>query len=394
MIKHLLIICLPLLLIMQLNAGTTGKISGTVTDTETRESLIGVNVILMGTNLGAATNDDGFYVINNIPPGTYTIQFSAIGYQKKQVKNVKIAVDFTTELNTSISSTSIEIETVTIEAEAPLVRKDLTSSHTIVDNTQIEALPVESVDQILALQAGITKDAGGALHIRGGRTNEIEYNVNGVSAINPFDFGRTVKISTNAIQELSVVSGTFNAEYGNALSGVINTVTKEGDKQYKGSLSYYSGDYISSHKDIFNNINDINPVNNQVAEGTLSGPIPFLDNAVTFFVSGRYNNNKGYLYGIREHTIYDSVYRSITNPNDIRISQTGDNSVVSMNPSEDYNITGKFTFRPFSTFKLNYNIIYSNSNWQSYSHDYKYNPDANYHRYEWGLINSLKLDML
>ncbi len=391
MIKHLLITLLSLLFIIQLSAGTTGKISGTVTDNESHEPLIGVNVILLETSLGAATNEDGFYLINNIPPGTYTVRFSAIGYQKKQVSNVKIAADFTTEINISLSSASIELETVTIQAEAPLVRKDLTSSHTIVDNTQISALPVESLDQILTLQAGITKDAGGAIHIRGGRTNEIEFNVNGVTAINPFDFGRTVKISTNAIQELSVVSGTFNAEYGNALSGIINTVTKEGDKKYSGSLSYYTGDYLSSHKNIFTNINDINPVNNQVAEGTLGGPIPFLDDAVTFFLSGRYNNDKGYLYGIREHTIYDSVYRNVTNPNDIRISQTGDNSIVSMNPSEDYNLTGKLTIKPFSTLKINYNLIYSNTNWQSYNHDYKYNPDANYHRYEWGLINSLEI---
>ena len=221
MIKHLLITLLSLLFIIQLSAGTTGKISGTVTDNESHEPLIGVNVILLETSLGAATNADGFYLINNIPPGTYTVRFSAIGYQKKQVSNVKIAADFTTEINISLSSASIELETVTIQAEAPLVRKDLTSSHTIVDNTQIAALPVESVDQILTLQAGITKDAGGAIHIRGGRSNEIEFNVNGVTAINPFDFGRTVKISTNAIQELSVVSGTFNAEYGNALSGII-----------------------------------------------------------------------------------------------------------------------------------------------------------------------------
>ncbi|MGB8319336.1 MAG: TonB-dependent receptor, partial [Ignavibacteriaceae bacterium] len=95
--------------------------------------------------------------------------------------------------------------------------------------------------------------------------------------------------------------------------------------------------------------------------------------------------------GQREHTIYDSVYRSITDPTDIRIAQTGDNSLVAMNPSKDYNLTGKFTVKPFSTLKLNYDVIYSNSDYQTYYHDYKYNPDANYHRYERGLVNSLEV---
>lgn len=132
-----------------------------------------------------------------------------------------------------------------------MVRKDLTSSQTSIDDSQIRSLPVESISQLLSLQAGITKGSSGELHIRGGRSTEIAYNVNGVSAINPFDFGRTVQISTNAVQELSVVSGTFNAEYGNALSGVVNTITKEGGSKYTATLSYYTGDYISSSTNIF-----------------------------------------------------------------------------------------------------------------------------------------------
>ncbi len=98
-----------------------------------------------------------------------------------------------------------------------MVRRDLTSSHIAIDSDQIESLPVESINQILALQAGIIQGAGGELHIRGGRSNEIAYTVNGVSIINPFDNSRSVDVATNAIKELSVISGTFNAEYGNAV---------------------------------------------------------------------------------------------------------------------------------------------------------------------------------
>jgi hypothetical protein len=402
-----------MLLIYAVNtfAGITGKIAGKVTDAETGEPLIGINVLIEGTTIGAATGLDGSFIINNVEPGIYNVVFSGVGYQKKIVTNVTVASDFTTRVDIELSSEAIGLETVVVEATKPMVRKDLTSSHTVIDNTQIEALPVESIDQILSLQAGITKGISGELHIRGGRSTEIAYNVNGVSAVNPFDFGRTVQISTNAIKELSVISGTFNAEYGNALSGIVNTVTKEGGSKYKGSISYYTGDYISSHgysgdylvrtpdgniaerdnNEVFFNINDLDPINNQVVEGTFGGPIPFTDDQLTFFLSGRFNKDRGYLYGQRQHTIYDSVYRNIFDPNDISISMTGDNSIVSMNPGEDINTTGKLTLKPFTTVKINYDLIYSKSKFQLYNHNYKYNPDANYKRYEWGLINSLEL---
>ena len=379
-----------LLLNLNLIAGITGKVAGKVIDAETGEPLIGINVLIEGTGLGAATNVDGNYVINNVEPGTYTLIFSGVGYQKQIITNVKVSSDFTTRIDVKLLPEAIGLETIVIEAKRPMVRKDLTSSHTVIDNTQIEALPVESIDQLLALQAGITKGAGGELHIRGGRTTEIAYNVNGVSSVNPYDYGRTVQISTNAIQELSVVSGTFNAEYGNALSGVVNAITKEGTSKYVGSISYYTGDFISSKKNIFMNIESISPFNNQVLEGTFGGPLPFTNN-LTFFFSGRFNDDKGYFFGKRQHTIYDSVYRNPNNPNDIKISITGDNALVPMNPSKDLNLTAKFTFKPLSTLKINYDVVFSNSNYKNYNHELKYNPDANYNRYEWGLINSLEI---
>ncbi|MGE5497198.1 MAG: carboxypeptidase-like regulatory domain-containing protein, partial [Syntrophothermus sp.] len=144
----------PLLLILLLAgtisflyAGTTGKISGRVTDAETGETIPGVNIIIEGTSLGAATDIDGSYTINNIPPGIYTVTVSAVGYQKKQVVNVKVASDFTTRLDFQISSTVTTLGTIVITAEAPMVRKDLTSSQTSVDATQIASLPVENVTQ-------------------------------------------------------------------------------------------------------------------------------------------------------------------------------------------------------------------------------------------------------
>ncbi len=228
------IIYILLITSVEVSAGTTGKISGAVKDAQTGEAIPGVNIIIEGTGFGAATDVNGFYTINNLPPGNYKVNFSAIGYQKKQFVNVKISVDFTTKIDVELSPESIELETIVVEAQAPLIRKDLTSSQTTVDAGQIESLPVESIAQLLVLQAGIIQGTGGEIHIRGGRSSEIAYTVNGVSISNPYDGSRSVNIATNAIQELSVVSGTFNAEYGNALSGIVNTVTKGRRKLIQG----------------------------------------------------------------------------------------------------------------------------------------------------------------
>jgi outer membrane receptor protein involved in Fe transport len=387
---------LPVLLVLflipfNLSASSTGKIAGKVTEAETGEPMIGVNVVIEGTMIGAATGSDGTYVINNVDPGVYSVVFSAVGYQRKIITNVSVASNFTTIIDIELAIEAYLLETVVVEATTPLIRKDLTSSHTVIDNRQIEALPVESIDQILSLQAGITRGAGGELHIRGGRSTEIAYNINGVSAINPFDFGRTVQISPHAIKELSVVSGTFNAEYGNALSGIVNTVTKEGGSKYTGSISSYSGSYVSAHKDIFLHIENVNPVDNHVIEATFGGPIPYTGDNITFFLSGRYNNNRGYLFGQRQHTISDSAARDINNPTIIYLSQTGDNKIVPMNPNEDISATAKISFKPARAMRINYDLVYSDSEYQLYTHNLKYNPDANYNRYEWGVINSLEL---
>lgn len=388
-IRFLLIMLVSFYIPGQVFAGNTGKISGRITDAATGEAIPGINIIIEKTSLGAASDFEGYFTINNIPPGSYDVTVSGIGYQKRKYVSVKVSADFTVKLDVQMTVEAISKNEIVVIAEAPMVRKDLTSSQASVDASQIETLPVESVDQILSLQAGIIKGSDGALHIKGGRSSEISYNVNGVSISNPFDYSRSVQISTNAIQELSVVSGTFNAEYGNALSGIINSVTKEGGNDYSGSISFYTGDFMSTRKETFFNIDKVNMLNNHVAEFTFGGPVPFMSDKLSFFVSSRYNNDDGYLYGIKQHTPQDYIrYR---NTDSMYVPATGNGDIVSMNPSIDFNGTAKVTFKPISTLKINYDMFYTDSKYQYYTHSLKYNPDANYKRFEMGLLNSLEL---
>ena len=133
-------------------AGTTGKIAGRILDKDSGDPVPGVNIYIENSSLGAASDGDGFYIINNIPPGYFDVVFSAIGYQNQKNTNVKVSADFTSNLDVQLSPQILEGETIVVEAEAPLVRRDLTSSHIAIDSDQIESLPVENISQILSLQ--------------------------------------------------------------------------------------------------------------------------------------------------------------------------------------------------------------------------------------------------
>jgi len=161
-------------------AGTTGKIAGKVTDKTTGEPLPFVNIIIVGTNLGAATDIDGNYVILNISPGKYSVKAQYIGYQPVLVENVSVSIDLTTSVDFTLLESAVELEEVVVQGKQDLVKKDVTSSQSLISAEQIEVLPVAEFDDILQLQAGVTRDAAGDFHIRGGTTSEVAYWVNGV----------------------------------------------------------------------------------------------------------------------------------------------------------------------------------------------------------------------
>jgi len=221
------ILSLVLLLPVLIYAGTTGKLAGTIKDAQTREPLVGANVIIEGTNFGAATNIDGEYVILNISPGRYNVKFSFIGYETIIIQNVVIVVDQTTQLQMELNPQTIQVDEIVVTARTPLIQKDVTSSISVITREEIDALPVSTFTELLSLQAGVT-GSGSNLHVRGGRSNEVAYMIDGTIVVDPLLGGLATDINNDAIQELSLLSGTFNAEYGNALSGVVNIVTRDG----------------------------------------------------------------------------------------------------------------------------------------------------------------------
>ncbi len=271
------LLALPLVLALitaPVLAGTTGKIAGRVVDRERGEGLPSANVVLVDRQLGASTSVDGSYAIINCPPGVYQVRITLLGYAPMIVNNVRVTVDQTTILNAPLALSSVELEDVVVTAERPLVQKDLTATMSSVTGDQIKMLPVRNFVEVLQLQAGVVGE-GTSVHIRGGRSGEIAYLIDGMYVKDPVLGGLGTSINNDAIAELNLLSGTFNAEYGNALSGVVNIVTKEGAREYAGSLEALTSEFgIAQYQDIRENR----------VSGALGGPLFSEDMA--FFLSG------------------------------------------------------------------------------------------------------------
>ena len=212
----------------------TGKVSGRIVDTNTGESLIGVNVMLAGTTLGAATDEEGYYHILSVPPGYYDLRVNMIGYGDKTITGVRVEIDLTAVIDVDLSVEAIEGKEITVEANQKLVKVDVASSQKSISSEKISEMPVSSVAEVVGLSAGVS-----GLSVRGGSYNETQFMVDGLVLNDERTSEPTTGIPLSAIQDISLQTGGFGAEYRNARSGVINVVTKEGDKKrYSGSISY------------------------------------------------------------------------------------------------------------------------------------------------------------
>jgi len=311
-------------IISNIYAGTTGKISGSVTDAETGEGLPGVNVIIENTGMGASTDVDGIYFIINIPVGNYSVRAGMIGYNTMIMTEVAVRGDLTTSIDFGMTVKVLEADQqVIVVAERPMVQKDLTSGRAIISAEEMKAMPVESLAGVIATKAGIVSDPNGAIHIRGGRSSEVTYMIDGVPVTNLSSGGLAVGLETGAVQELQILSGTFNAEYGQAMSGIINIITKEGGQDYSGNFSAYLGDYYTDDTRFFEHGDEFDIMNIKNMEASLSGPVPGFGKKLTFFASGRLYEYGGLYRGVNEHTPNDVNYLTSKAVEELRDSPWG-----------------------------------------------------------------------
>jgi outer membrane receptor protein involved in Fe transport len=405
--KFFMTCCALLVFVLPLSAGQTGKISGKVTDEKTGEALVGATLMIQGTKMGAASDFQGDYYITNISPGTYNLVVSIIGYQNTVVKNIIIKIDLTTQVNVKLSSTEIIGQEVIVQAERSLVQRDLTSSSVTVSSEEIKVMPVENINQIINLQAGVV---GG--HFRGGRSGEVAYLIDGMPINNPANGNAGFTPENSSIREMEVISGTFNAEYGQAMSGVVNIVTQDGSSNYSGSFSSYFGDYYTKHTDLYLNLDKFNVTRSKNLQLSLSGPTQ-IDDRLTFFFTGRYINDQGFLFGKRVFNIGDNILpvrtpdglqvrvdpgTVFTNPSYVtdgsgnlyEMIMTGDGSYVSMNPSRKYSLNGKLTYG-FSDLKFTYGYFWEDNFNKYYDHNYRLTPDGIMSHYSRNTINTFQI---
>ena len=351
----------------------TGKVSGRVVDAGTGEPLIGVAVVVGETARGAATDVDGYYDVVAVRPGTYAVRVSYVGYATQTVEDVRVQIDQTTTLDVSLAEQSVEGEEVVVQAVRPIVQRDRTSSQASVSAEELAALPVQSFQDVVNLQAGVVEG-----HFRGGRIGEVAYLVDGVPVNDVYDQSFAFQVENQAIQEVQVISGTFNAEYGQAQSGVVNIVTKDGGDEYRASLSAYAGDYGTTRSDLFERPNAFSPLENVEANGSLGGPVPGLGDRLTFFASGRAVRNGGYLYGRQVvtptyATNADRVPVVSPTGQTVFVPGLGDSTLASLNWSEQATANLKLTARVPGG-RLAVNGLVQRDRGQNYDPLFRYNP--------------------
>lgn len=370
--RHLSTFAIALCLLLGVAASAhaqTGKLTGTVTERGTDEPLIGVNVSLEGTTVGDQTDVDGKFTIIGVRPGTYTVIASYVGFNTVRTENVRIQIDLTTRVDIVMGEQVIEGEEVIVTAERPLVQRDLTATTSVVGGAEIRAAPVDNLQDVVNLQAGVVNG-----HFRGGRLGEVGYWVDGLPVTDVFNGGLGVSVENTAVEELQVVTGAFNAEYGQALSGIVNVVTRDGNNDFSGSVSAFTGDYLSSDSDIFLGIDDVSPTAVRNVEGNFSGPV--VKDRLWFFASGRYFGNDGFLKGQQVFGLNDVGYNaqgqlSILNP-----GGSGDSSLVDFAPYERYSGQFKLTYRMFRNTRLAANVFYSQDEGRSADYGLLLLPDA------------------
>lgn len=354
-------------------SGVTGKISGHVSDKETKDALIGAIIQIEGTTLGSISDNGGDFHILNVPVGVYRVKFSFIGYGNVIYENVRVKADFTTRLEATLVTESLQFGEVLIEAKRELIQRDATSTVAVIEFAEIKALPIETMTQALTLNAGIveSKNRGGSddgIHLRGGRTGEISYVIDGVVVDNPLFGGLSSDVSRLGVSSLTILSGTFNAEYGQAQSGIINIITQEGSENFSGTLRIVTDEFGGDENNVGSSLKPLkfNNWKSLRKELVLSGGVPTLEDKINFFLSLEDYKTNSYL-----NKILGPEYKN--KAGDSTIQNHFDFGLF------EKNIKGnvKLTFRLFDQIKLQVGGIFTRKNDRSYDHYFKELPLSN-----------------
>ncbi len=253
-------------------------IKGRIFDAESGETMPYTNVFIAGTNIGTMAFTDGFYIIKGLRPGTYTVKASYISYGMGE-KTVTVGPGEIVNLDFHLEVHAIMAEPFEVAAERALIEVDRTGSAHFLGSKQMEAMPLDQVVDMIAQQPGVTLQDN-EIHIRGGRADDTMFVVDGMNVNDPLaGGGYGYQIDPSIINEIQVLTGGFNAEYGQAVSGVVKVTTKEGSDRFEGKASF-KRDYLwepvdkSDPRD-WRTLTDFTEPNNiDIVKLSMSGPDP------------------------------------------------------------------------------------------------------------------------
>ncbi len=360
--RHIaIVLCAAVLAATQVYAQTptTGRIVGKVVEAKTGEGLPGANVTVKGTYYGGTTDIDGNVRIERVNPGAYTVEVSLLGYKMFRFTNVKVEAGATATVTAKMEETVLTLDQdVVIIGEKPLFDIEETASRRNVQQADIQAAALQNVQAVVAMQPGVVM-ADNEIHIRGGRTHENAYLLDGISVQDPMaGSGFGLQLSPASIQEVEVITGGYNAEYGQATSGIVNITTREGSDRYSGALGYKT-DHFGFNNDSRSNWNT------DIFDATLSGPEPLtsyvlpalgvqIPGTLSFFGSMYVNLTDGFTRWVETvgpdyrpngwmvrapHGLYSSIWKG---------------SSWAPRRSNNYSWLSKLTWKPSATVKLTY----------------------------------------
>jgi len=315
--------------------GVYGILEGKVIDKTTKEPLVGANIVVVGTNLGAASDDLGIYQINNVRAGVYDVRFSILGYKTLVMKKVTILPDLRTRLDIELEETAIEFETIEVRAERPLIQKDLAATAFSIGELKLDRLPVSSFREVVTLQPGTTLEG----NVRGGKTTELLFLVDGLPVQDVVAGGLSTSLPKSAITGLTINTGGFDAEYGNAMSGVVNVITKGGTNRHEILGRVERDSWLPS---------DWNQQQDRLSEIELSAGGPILKDRLYYFTANNFIATDTRWWQDLDHFFKSPVSREFTG-------------------------FSKIEYIPVPTWRLSVQGIYSLREWKDYEYTWRYN---------------------
>ncbi len=255
----------------------SGTLTGLITDAENNQPLNGASIRVVGTYLGGLTDAKGNFRIQGIKPGDYSVIITYIGYAEREYNGIRIVAGSTQNLQIALNSSVSTLGEVEIVGQRTLIDLESGKSGVNIGQDQISQMGVTNVQEVAARQLGVNLTPDG-LQIRGGRVYETEYVVDGVSAQDPLSgTGFGVEVNSAALQNLEVITGGAEAEYGNGTSGVVSARIREGGKRWT-----VNGNYRRDNLGF--NVNQGPSWNTDEADISMGGPI--IKKKLTLFLAG------------------------------------------------------------------------------------------------------------